>query len=77
MNYREKLINDFEKKIDKELDKIGKIENKEEKMYKLDVLYKMHKVLSNYEELEPLFIEYFEDKTRKDKFKKENKGEER
>ena len=74
MNYREKLINDFEKKIGKELDKIGKIENKEEKMYKLDVLYKMHKVFMNYEELEPLLVEFFEKKAQKDKFKK---GEER
>lgn len=70
MNYKEKLITKFEKVISKELDKVSKIENKEERMYKLEVLYKVHQVLTNFNEIEPVIKKHFDNKS---KFK----GEER
>ena len=68
MNYQQKLINEFEKKVNKELTKLEEIKNQEERMCKLEVLYNFHKVFTNYEELEPTFKKFFVEKERKEKF---------
>lgn len=70
MNYKQKMIKEFEKHISNELAKVVEIENQDEKLYKMDTLYKMHKVFTHYEELEPMFEQFFMEKARKDRFKR-------
>lgn len=70
MNYKQKMIKEFEKIINKKSEEVKKIKNKDEKLYKIDTLYKMHKVFTHYEELEPMFEQFFNEKAKKDRFKR-------
>lgn len=58
MNYKQKLLKEFEETITKKLREVNEIQNEYERAYKLETLYKMHKFFLHYEELEPIIEKY-------------------
>lgn len=64
MNPKEEIINNFEKTVEEELKKLDDVESKEEQIQKFDVIFNMHKILSNYDELKPVLTEFFNKKKR-------------
>ena len=73
MNYQDKVKNKFYKVINKEFEKVNKLENREEILYKAGVLYKFFQVFSYYEELEPTIKNWFDEKADRDRFKGEDR----
>lgn len=68
MNYKQEIINNFEKKINEEIENLHNIPDKHEQFCKLDTLYKIYKYLVHFDELEPILEEHFEEKRKKDKW---------
>ena len=71
MNKSEKQVRDVVYKILKiEFDKLEKCKNKNEKIDKLQMLYRINKYLENYDELIPILDDYFENKRNKERFER-------
>lgn len=71
MNKSEKQVRDeIYKTLKIEFDKLEKCKNKNEKIDKLQMLYRINKYLENYDELIPVLDEYFENKRNKEKFER-------
>ena len=69
MNKSEKQVRDeIYKTLKIEFDKLEKYKNKNEKIDKLQMLYRINKYLENYDELTPVLEEYFEKKHNKEKW---------
>ena len=64
MNPKEEILQKFEKVVEEELKDLDNIESKEEQIQKFDVIFNMHKILSNYDELKPVLTEFFNKKKR-------------
>ena len=59
---------EIQKFINNELDKIGKIKNRDERIDKTQLLFRLNQYLQNYDELTPIMEKFFEDKYKKDKW---------
>ena len=68
MKHKEEIIEKFENLVNKELNKLEKIKNPEERLEKLDTLFKIHKILNNFDELKPVLENFFLNKEEKDKW---------
>jgi hypothetical protein len=72
MNKNEKQVRDeIYKTMRTEFDKLEKCKSRNEKSDKLQFLYRMNKILENYDELTPVLEEYFEKKHNKEKWRDE------
>lgn len=70
MNKSEKQVRDeIYKTLKIEFDKLENCKNKNEKIDKLQMLYRINKYLENYDELIPVLDEYFEKKRNKEKWR--------
>ena len=71
MNKSEKQVRDeVYKTLKIEFDKLEKCKNKNEKIDKLQMLYRINKYLENYDELIPVLDDYFENKRNKERFER-------
>lgn len=70
MDHKQEIINNFEKKVKEEIENIDNVTDDHEKFCKLDTLYKIHKYLSNFDEVEPVLKKFFEEKAQKDKWER-------
>lgn len=69
MNPKEETIQMLEQTLQEELKKIDNLKSKEEQIQKFNVIYNMHKIFSNYDELEPVLTDFF-DKKRRENFER-------
>ena len=69
---KKEIIKSFEKTVMQELEKLKQVEDKQEKIEKLNTLFNINKILENYDELEPILIDFFKNQARKNKFKGDN-----
>ena len=74
MNPKQAIIEKFEKKILDELNEIKRIPNLDDRLLTAEVLFKIHKYLKNFDELEPVLNEYFKKDANEKKW--EQKGNE-
>lgn len=71
MNKSEKQVRDeVYKTLKIEFDRLEKCKNKNEKIDKLQMLYRINKYLENYDELIPVLDDYFENKRNKERFER-------
>ena len=71
MNKNEKQVRDeIYRTMRTEFDKLEKCKSRTEKSDKLQFLYRMNKILENYDELIPVMEEYFEKKHNKEKWER-------
>ena len=69
MNKNEKAEKrEIQKFINIELDKIGNIKNRDERIDKTQILFRINQYLQNYDELTPIMEKFFEDKYKRDKW---------
>ena len=68
MNYKKEMILRIEKVISEEMDKLDEIVDPHDRFIALDTLFKVHKYLINFDDLEPVLDEYFKEKHKKDKW---------
>ena len=70
MGYKQEIINSFEEKVKEEIENLDSIADDHEKFLRLDTLFKIHKYLVNFDELEPVLEEFFEKKKNIDKWER-------
>ena len=69
MNKNEKAEKrEIQKFINTELEKIGNIKNRDERIDKTQILFRLNQYLQNYDELTPIMEKFFEDKYKHDKW---------
>ena len=73
MNKNEKAEKrEIQKFINTELEKIGNIKNRDERIDKTQILFRLNQYLQNYDELTPIMEKFFEDKYKRDKWGERN-----
>ena len=68
MEHDQQTIEKFSELINEELKGLENIEDKNERLKKLNTLYKIHKFLKYFDELEPIIDKYLLKKSEKDKY---------
>ena len=72
---KQAIINKFEKLVLDELNELRKIPNLDDRLLTAEVLFKIHKYLKNFDELEPVLNEYFKKDANEKKWEqKENES---
>jgi hypothetical protein len=72
---KQAIIKKFEKLVLDELNELRKIPNLEDRLLTAEVLFKIHKYLKNFDELEPVLNEYFKKDANEKKWEqKENES---
>ena len=73
MNKNEKAEKrEIQKFINTELEKIGNIKNRDERIDKTQILFRLNQYLQNYDELTPIMEKFFKDKYKRDKWGERN-----
>lgn len=70
MDQKKEIITKFEEKVKEEIENLDNIDNEKERYIRLDTLYKIHKYLVNFDELEPVLNKFFEDRKNKEKWER-------
>lgn len=72
---QKQILNGVMKYISNEMDKIIKDNaTKEIKLEKADILFRLYKIVDNFEELQPTLEQFFLEKAKKEKFGDEKDG---
>lgn len=74
---QKQILNGVIKHISNEMDKIIKDNTtREVKLEKADMLFRLYKIVDNFEELQPTLEQFFLEKAKKEKFSQNNKERE-
>jgi len=70
-NIKDDEINQIQKFINEEFDRVSKLDNIEEQMKRFDILKNIFMITQNYDELEPILSKFFDEKHQHDKWENE------